>query len=39
MQAVKMETEVQGINIYYEIIGEGRPIVMLHGAMLTIVRW
>jgi pimeloyl-ACP methyl ester carboxylesterase len=31
MQAVKMETEVQGINIYYEIIGEGRPIVMLHG--------
>ena len=26
-----METEVQGINIYYEIIGEGRPIVMLHG--------
>jgi pimeloyl-ACP methyl ester carboxylesterase len=26
-----METEVQGISIYYEVIGEGRPIVMLHG--------
>jgi pimeloyl-ACP methyl ester carboxylesterase len=26
-----MEIEVQGINIYYEVIGEGRPIVMLHG--------
>jgi pimeloyl-ACP methyl ester carboxylesterase len=26
-----MEIEVQGINIYYDVIGEGRPIVMLHG--------
>lgn len=26
-----MEIEVQGINIYYKVIGEGRPIVMLHG--------
>ena len=25
-----MEIEVQGINIYYEVIGEGRPIIMLH---------
>ncbi len=29
-----MEIEVQGINIYYEVIGEGQPIVMLHGGYL-----
>jgi pimeloyl-ACP methyl ester carboxylesterase len=26
-----MEIEVQGINVYYEVIGGGRPFVMLHG--------
>jgi pimeloyl-ACP methyl ester carboxylesterase len=26
-----MEIEVQGINLYYEVIGDGLPIVMLHG--------
>jgi pimeloyl-ACP methyl ester carboxylesterase len=27
---------VNGINIYYEVYGEGRPIVLLHGAFYTI---
>jgi len=30
-QADNMEIEVQGINIYYKVMGDGRPIVMLHG--------
>jgi pimeloyl-ACP methyl ester carboxylesterase len=25
------EIELDGISIYYEVVGEGRPIVMLHG--------
>ena len=27
---------VNGINVYYEVHGEGRPIVLLHGAFYTI---
>ncbi len=27
---------VNGINVYYEVYGEGRPIVLLHGAFFTI---
>jgi pimeloyl-ACP methyl ester carboxylesterase len=27
---------VNGINVYYEVYGEGRPIVLLHGAFMTI---
>jgi pimeloyl-ACP methyl ester carboxylesterase len=27
---------VNGLNLYYEIHGEGRPLVLLHGAMGTI---
>jgi pimeloyl-ACP methyl ester carboxylesterase len=27
---------VNGINIYYEIYGEGKPVILLHGAYLTI---
>ncbi|HVU55768.1 MAG TPA: alpha/beta hydrolase [Puia sp.] len=27
---------VNGIKVYYEVYGEGRPIVLLHGAFLTI---
>jgi pimeloyl-ACP methyl ester carboxylesterase len=27
---------VNGTNIYYEIYGEGRPLVLLHGAFYTI---
>jgi pimeloyl-ACP methyl ester carboxylesterase len=27
---------VNGISVYYEVYGEGRPIVLLHGAYLTI---
>jgi hypothetical protein len=25
-----------GINVYYEVYGEGKPILLLHGAYLTI---
>jgi pimeloyl-ACP methyl ester carboxylesterase len=27
---------VNGINVYYEVHGEGRPIVLLHGSYMTI---
>ncbi|MDM1295653.1 alpha/beta hydrolase [Sphingobacterium sp. N143] len=27
---------VNGINIYYEVHGEGQPIILLHGAFMTI---
>jgi pimeloyl-ACP methyl ester carboxylesterase len=29
-------TPVNGIKVYYEVYGEGRPIVLLHGAFFTI---
>src|SRR6185436_18733420 len=29
-----------GIKVYYEVYGEGRPIVLLHGAFYTIdINW
>src|SRR5450432_3375544 len=27
---------VNGINVYYEVYGEGKPLVLLHGAFMTI---
>ncbi|SRR6266566_4441394 len=27
---------VNGLNMYYEIHGEGKPLVLLHGGMTTI---
>ncbi|MFO0977744.1 MAG: alpha/beta hydrolase [Planctomycetaceae bacterium] len=30
---------VNGLKMYYEIHGEGEPIVMLHGAFMTITGW
>lgn len=27
---------VNGINVYYEVYGEGKPIILLHGAFYTI---
>jgi pimeloyl-ACP methyl ester carboxylesterase len=27
---------VNGINVYYEVFGEGKPIILLHGAFYTI---
>lgn len=27
---------VNGINIYYEVYGEGKPLILLHGAFYTI---
>ena len=27
---------VNGIKVYYEVFGEGRPIILLHGAFFTI---
>ncbi|UGU15524.1 alpha/beta hydrolase [Sinomicrobium kalidii] len=38
--AVKPETtgyaDVNGLDMYYEIYGEGKPVVLLHGAYMTI---
>ena len=28
--------EVNGLNMYYEVYGTGRPLVLLHGAYMTI---
>ena len=28
--------EVNGVNMYYEVHGKGRPIVLIHGAFCTI---
>ncbi len=28
--------EVNGINMYYEVHGNGKPLVLLHGAFMTI---
>src|ERR1700761_2769281 len=27
---------VNGIKVYYEVYGEGRPVILLHGAFMTI---
>ena len=27
---------VNGVKVYYEVYGEGRPVVLLHGAFMTI---
>jgi hypothetical protein len=27
---------VNGIKVYYEVYGEGKPLVLLHGAFYTI---
>jgi hypothetical protein len=27
---------VNGVNMYYEIHGSGQPLVVLHGAFMTI---
>ena len=39
-QQVKPSTSgyapVNGIKVYYEVYGEGRPLVLLHGAFYTI---
>jgi len=29
-----VEIEVRGVNIYYESVGQGRPLLMLHGGGL-----
>lgn len=30
---------VNGLKMYYEIRGQGEPVVMLHGAFMTITAW
>jgi pimeloyl-ACP methyl ester carboxylesterase len=39
MPSTEMQTgyaQVDGLNMYYEIHGSGRPLVLLHGAYMTI---
>ena len=31
-----MYAEVNGLRMYYEVHGEGRPVVLLHGGLHTI---
>src|SRR3712207_1700515 len=31
--------EVNGLRMYYEVHGEGRPLVLLHGAYMTAGDW
>ena len=35
-QAVGNRVEVNGMTMYYEVTGEGEPIVVLHGAYMNI---
>ena len=28
--------DVNGVHMYYEVYGDGSPLVLLHGGMLTI---
>ena len=37
MNAIKGDyAEVNGLRMYYEVHGEGRPLVLLHGAYMTV---
>jgi hypothetical protein len=37
MNATKGDyAEVNGLKMYYEVHGEGRPLVLLHGAYMTV---
>jgi hypothetical protein len=29
-------TDVNGINLYYEVYGSGEPLVLIHGGLTTI---
>ena len=30
------DADVNGVHMYYEVYGDGSPLVLLHGGMLTI---
>lgn len=32
-------TPVNGLKMYYEVRGQGEPVVLLHGAFMTITAW
>ena len=40
MQKTESQTgkyaEINGLNMYYEIYGQGKPLVLVHGAASTI---
>jgi pimeloyl-ACP methyl ester carboxylesterase len=37
MHATKGDyAEVNGLRMYYEVHGSGRPLVLLHGAYMTV---
>ena len=31
-----MQVEINNCNIYYEVIGEGKPVILLHGWLATL---
>ena len=35
-EEIKMYAEVNGLRMYYEVHGDGRPVVLLHGGAQTI---
>ena len=36
MKPVSSYADVNGINLYHEIYGEGEPLVLIHGGLTTI---
>jgi pimeloyl-ACP methyl ester carboxylesterase len=34
-----MECQLENINIHYEVCGEGRPLLMLHGSVGDHILW
>jgi pimeloyl-ACP methyl ester carboxylesterase len=38
-QRVRDYVDTGGVRTYYEIVGEGEPVVLLHGGLCTIETW
>lgn len=38
-QRIRDYADADGVRTYYEIVGEGEPVVLLHGGMCTIDTW
>ena len=38
-QRVRDYVDAGGVRTYYEIVGEGEPVILLHGGMCTLETW